>query len=100
MRNNSIDGLRGQASLIVMITHFTMAFTPGILDMNYPMLFKRVAHPSFLQEVARFPLVSIFYNGNFAVLIFFVISGFVLSLIIILALSKYNFALLGLFIFK
>lgn len=79
MRNNSIDGLRGQASLIVMITHFSMAFTPGILDMNYPMLFKRVAHPSFLQEVARFPLVSIFYNGNFAVLIFFVISGFVLS---------------------
>lgn len=80
MRDYGLDGLRGLASLNVVMAHFLLAFYPELLKEQYPKLQVVPVKPSVLNEVlSSFPLVG-FYNGHFAVMIFFVISGYVLSL--------------------
>lgn len=67
-RNHFIDGLRGLAALSVVNFHFFAAF-----------------YPNFLPEYSRNPYrvadtpLAVLYNGNFAVSIFFTLSGFVLA---------------------
>ncbi|ARO67779.1 acyltransferase [Xylella fastidiosa subsp. pauca] len=79
MKNRSVDGLRGIAAFNVAVAHFVGAFLPSMLHKNYPSLGKN-QHPSGLFDVLTSPMVSIFYNGHFAVLIFFVLSGYVLTM--------------------
>lgn len=76
----SADGLRGLASLNVAINHFVAAFFPSLLYFNYPTIFTKNNNPGTLDDVLQFPLVSLFYNGHFAVLVFFALSGYVLSI--------------------
>jgi peptidoglycan/LPS O-acetylase OafA/YrhL len=80
MNDRRVDGLRGLAALNVTISHFVLAFFPLILARNYPSIFKddSLVEPSF--KVLTSPIFSIFFNGHFAVLIFFVLSGYVLTL--------------------
>lgn len=78
--NKRADGLRGLASLSVVIAHFVAAFIPVLLHKNYPAIFQKNENPSILFEIAQSPFVSIFYNGHLPVLIFFVLSGYVLAL--------------------
>ncbi|AIC13272.1 acyltransferase [Xylella fastidiosa subsp. morus] len=80
MKNRSVDGLRGIAAFNVAVSHFVAAFLPSMLHKNYPSTFGKNQHPSGLFDVLTSPMVSIFYNGHFAVLIFFVLSGYVLTM--------------------
>jgi len=70
-----LDGLRGVAAFAVLIQHYILGF--------YPALFFWVnATPHLPEGVEIFAsgsVLNLFYNGNFAVCIFFVLSGFVLS---------------------
>ena len=89
MHNKSADGLRGIASLNVAFAHYIGAFFPGTLLVGEVF--------SFLNRGARYngvsasvtadclnvitsPLFIVFYGGRFAVLIFFVLSGYVLTI--------------------
>jgi len=80
MKNKCADGLRGIAALSVAVAHFVAAFIPMMLHGNYPTMFNENPKPSHLFEILTSPVISIFYNGEFAVLIFFVLSGYVLAL--------------------
>jgi len=70
-----LDGLRGLAAFEVVFHHFILAF--------YPALFSGPGIPTHLpagQEVfVSGSILNLLYDGNFAVCIFFVLSGFVLS---------------------
>lgn len=80
MKNLSADGLRGLAALNVAINHFIAAFLPTMLHKNHPLLFSENESPSLFFNILTSPIASVFYNGHFAVLIFFVLSGYVLTL--------------------
>lgn len=69
-----LEGIRGIAALIVVVAHFLQYFYFRLFnDDNSTM------HNSYETWFSETPL-NIFYNGNFAVTIFFVLSGYVLSL--------------------
>ena len=80
MKNKCADGLRGLAAFNVCIAHFVAALMPVMLHKNYADIFAENPNPSHLYEILTSPFISIFYNGHFAVLIFFVLSGYVLTL--------------------
>ena len=71
-----LDGLRGLASLMVAISHFLLAFYPATFTGQLSQ-----AHINFnnIESFFSYSVISVFTNGNFAVYIFFVMSGFVLS---------------------
>ena len=69
-RIEALEGVRGIAALIVAIFHFCSGFLPHIVPDRQPN-----ASPSWLVDT---PL-EFFYNGPFAVTIFFVLSGFVIA---------------------
>lgn len=79
-RNKSADGLRGLAALSVVFAHYVAAFFPSLLHSSFPAIFKPNATASLAHQTAEFPLVGLLYNGQFAVLIFFVLSGYVLTI--------------------
>ncbi|MFZ2835300.1 MAG: acyltransferase family protein, partial [Candidatus Moraniibacteriota bacterium] len=70
-----LDGLRGLAAFVVVFHHFILAF--------YPALFSgpdNVTHMASGKEIfLSGSVLNLFYNGNFAVCVFFVLSGYVLS---------------------
>ncbi|AQQ20266.1 acyltransferase family protein [Burkholderia cenocepacia] len=70
-RYKYLDGLRGVAALVVVVCHFFQIFLPAAFATAVP------AH-LWERSIATSPL-NIAINGNFAVSLFFVISGFVLS---------------------
>jgi peptidoglycan/LPS O-acetylase OafA/YrhL len=80
MKNRSADGLRGIAALNVAVMHFLAAFLPAALHHHYPSIFSENKNPSTTFDVLTSPFFSIFYNGHFSVLIFFVLSGYVLTM--------------------
>lgn len=78
-KDYTAEGLRGLAALTVFLAHFGLAFFPRGFDTLYPGLQSSPAANGRIEALLRLPLVSILWNGNFAVCIFFVLSGFVLS---------------------
>lgn len=80
MKNKSAEGLRGIACFNVAVHHFVAAFLPMMLHEDYPNYFAENTNQSCFFEILTSPFISIFYNGHFAVLIFFVLSGYVLTL--------------------
>jgi len=80
MKNTSADGLRGLAALSVTITHFIAAFLPWLLFYNYGTLFPQARDAGLATDIFSSPVLTLFYNGHFPVLIFFVLSGYVLTL--------------------
>lgn len=69
-----LEAVRGIASLIVVLTHFMSAFYPSaIFGSRYQ------AHGSWESNFTTTPL-SLMFSGDFAVCVFFVLSGYVLSL--------------------
>jgi Acyltransferase family len=67
-RVNHLDGLRGIAALTVVVFHYLSAFVPALTP-------DQTANPYWLSDT---PLAVVF-NGPFAVVVFFVLSGFVVS---------------------
>jgi len=73
-RYHNLEGLRGLAAFVVVIWHFTVAFLPFVIGFSAVSRHFRYEH-----LVANTPLFLPF-AGTFSVLVFFVLSGFVLSL--------------------
>ncbi len=67
-RLHHLDGLRGIAALIVVIFHYLSAFVPALTP-------DQTAEPYWLSDT---PL-AVLFNGSFSVIVFFVLSGFVVS---------------------
>lgn len=72
-RLHHLDGLRGIASFAVFLWHNFLAFFPGAVDPQIPM-----QAPWLERWIFRSPL-AILFAGDFAVYIFFVLSGFVIT---------------------
>ncbi|HJS84891.1 MAG TPA: acyltransferase, partial [Acetobacteraceae bacterium] len=73
----SLEGLRGLASLSVVFAHFLFAFVPHLGTYMRPNVNIPVRYP--IEAVFAQPCFTVFFNGNFAVSIFFVMSGYVLT---------------------
>lgn len=71
-----LNGLRGLAAFIVVLHHFSLAFYPAV----YSGVAKKAHILSYPIEVAiaKTPL-NLIFSGNFAVCIFFILSGYVLT---------------------
>jgi peptidoglycan/LPS O-acetylase OafA/YrhL len=67
-RLHHLDGLRGIAALSVVVFHYLAAFVPTLTP-------DETANPHWLADT---PL-AVLFNGPFAVVVFFVLSGFVVS---------------------
>lgn len=70
-----LDGLRGLAALIVVISHFVVAFYPSLYNGSIDSVHTQ---KNLELWISKSP-INLFYNGNFAVCVFFVLSGYVLS---------------------
>ncbi|ASN68112.1 hypothetical protein 8F11_77 [uncultured Caudovirales phage] len=68
-----LEGVRGIAAFMVLLSHFIQVFYPALLSSE-----QSLVHNAIESKVPQTPL-NLFYNGNFAVCIFFVLSGYVLS---------------------
>lgn len=72
-RNSSLEGIRGLASLIVVFSHLALTYWPALHSGQQADVMS-----GFELKVFNSPF-TFFYSGTFAVCIFFVMSGFVLS---------------------
>lgn len=70
-----IEGIKGLSIVVVLLHHYILGFYPALIS-GYP----EMSHTQTAIEVwiAKTPL-NLLYNGNFAVCIFFIISGYMLS---------------------
>ncbi len=77
-----IESIRGLAALVVCLAHYfstflpaaSQAFMPGDTQDNFPV------HLPLVETMLRQTPFSIMFNGQFAVCLFFVLSGFALSI--------------------
>lgn len=74
----SLEGLRGLACLAVIAAHFLFIFLPYLRTNLYPPYPGLIAKYPFEEVISHAPF-TLLYNGNFAVSIFFVLTGFVLT---------------------
>ncbi|MEP7452202.1 acyltransferase [Phyllobacterium sp. SB3] len=72
-RLRHLEGLRGYAALIVVLSHCAMAFWPALHGVKVP-----DPIPAWQSLIFNSPFTFI-YNGTVSVYIFFVLSGYVLS---------------------
>lgn len=79
MRDHVADGLRGVAAFNVVLAHFIAALWPALLRNNYQNLETSAQPLTTLERLLSSPPVTLLFNGHFAVVIFFVISGYVLA---------------------
>ena len=68
-----LDGLRGLACLVVVLDHYLYCYYPSTITGD-----PTIIHNHFELTLARTPL-NVIYNGDLAVCVFFVLSGYVLS---------------------
>ncbi len=68
VRLDYLDGLRGVAALVVVVFHFFSAYLPAAIPAETPRPWRVSDTP-----------VGILYNGLFSVIVFFVLSGFLVS---------------------
>ncbi len=79
-RHAGLNGLRGVLCVQIMIVHFIMAYVPDALTPFSPPMFPPTADPHWLAPWLRVPGVSLLTGGNFAVMTFFALSGYVFTL--------------------
>ncbi|KAG9553817.1 hypothetical protein KCV01_g22611, partial [Aureobasidium melanogenum] len=74
------DGLRGIAALCVVLCHFFISIYPAGFSLTHPQgTGPAPGRTSLVTTVLEFPWLSVFWNGTFAVAVFFVLSGYVLT---------------------
>lgn len=78
-KDQSADGLRGVAAISVLISHAILAFFPAALTLYFPSVAEPSAISGRVEGVLSTPGWSVLWNGRFAVLVFFVLSGYVLT---------------------
>ena len=78
-REIQFDGLRGIAALIVLNSHFVCAFLPSLNSKFFPEIFNS-DESNLFNSFFQTPPLSLIFNGHAAVCIFFVLSGYVLSI--------------------
>lgn len=72
-RDGHLDAFRGLAALIVVLVHYLAAFHPyAIFGGNYQ-------PQAWWEEIFIYPPFGMFVSGSFAVCLFFILSGYVLS---------------------
>lgn len=71
-----IEGIRGLAAIIVVLHHYSLAFYPALNFGDASQA--HIGSGSLELMMANSPL-NLIYNGGFAVCIFFILSGYVLS---------------------
>jgi len=71
-----IEGIRGLAAIIVVLHHYTLAFYPALNFGDTSQA--HIGNGSLELLMANTP-INLIYNGGFAVCIFFILSGYVLS---------------------
>jgi len=69
-----LESLRGIAALVVVICHFVTSFYPTLRAASVTAI-----SSNGLETLLKETPLNIFYNGSFAVYIFFVLSGYVLT---------------------
>jgi peptidoglycan/LPS O-acetylase OafA/YrhL len=70
------EGLRGIATLIVVFNHYMLSFYPAV----YSKSALEIHTSNGLEKIIYNSPLSIFFNGNFAVYVFLILSGIVLSI--------------------
>jgi peptidoglycan/LPS O-acetylase OafA/YrhL len=70
-----LDGLRGLAAFVVVLSHFAVVFFPALYTANAD----ETRFVSQLDLIIAGTPLNVLYNGNFAVCIFFILSGYVLT---------------------
>ncbi|MET3650312.1 acyltransferase family protein [Dyella japonica] len=78
-KDRSADGLRGLAALNVLLCHLLISSYPRAFEGLYPGAAAADATPSKLDAIIGAPFLNVLWNGNFAVCVFFVLSGYVLT---------------------
>lgn len=73
---NFLNGLRGGAAFIVVIAHYLQVFYPTVFNGNIESIHTK----SNLELIFYKTPLNLFINANFSVCIFFVLSGYVLSM--------------------
>ncbi|MDD5616650.1 MAG: acyltransferase [Candidatus Methanoperedens sp.] len=70
-----LDGLRGLAAFIVVLGHYAVGFYPA----SYTARIEEVRADNAVDLLISGTPLNVFYGGNFAVTVFFILSGYVLS---------------------
>lgn len=79
-RHAGLNGLRGILCVQIMIVHFIMAYLPDALTPYNPALFPPTANPHWLTPWLQLPGVTLLTGGNFAVMTFLALSGYVVTM--------------------
>jgi len=97
-KNEALEGLRGLACIAVVSCHFFYIAFPYLARVRDPG-FAVVKPGAYWQVIATLPPVNLLFNGDFAVILFFVLSGYVLTskfwrisdrrLLVVAALKRY-----------
>lgn len=77
LKNDALEGLRGIAALGVVFSHLLFSLFPYLANNMVPN--SNIPQAFGWESIAIQPIFSVFYNGSFAVSIFFVLSGYVLT---------------------
>lgn len=78
-KDRNADGLRGLAAVSVLVSHAVLAFFPAALTLYFSSVAKPGAPQGRVDSLLGTPVLSVLWNGRFAVLVFFVLSGYVLT---------------------
>lgn len=76
-KNLALEGLRGIASLVVVVGHFTFVFFGYLGTLWRPVAGAQPTYP--LERIVEIPPLVLIYSADAAVSVFFVMSGYVLT---------------------
>lgn len=77
-KDMSLEGLRGVASLVVVLTHSLFIFFPYLSSNSRP--YAGAVPKTAVDALLIYPPFNLLYSGEAAVFVFFVLSGYVLTL--------------------
>lgn len=101
IRFESADGLRGIACLGVVISHFLCSFYPVFVKGNFPTVFGHInSNISEIEKLFLFPMFNAIYNGHFSVIVFFLLSGYVLTIPFFTKADNYKAILIKRLVFR